>query len=192
MTGPLILPYRNIVPRIHPSAFIAPNAVVIGDVEIGAHANIWFNVVIRGDDAPIRIAAGANIQDGTVMHVTHDVPSGGEHIPTVIGDDVAIGHMALLHGCTLEPGAFVGMKACVMDKAVVQSGAMVAAGAVVTPRKVVKAGQLWAGTPARYFRALKPEEIEYMRWVPKHYRRLAEEYKNAPSNLANSNLTSGQ
>lgn len=176
MTGPLILPYRNLLPRIHPSAFIAPNAVVIGDVEIGAHANIWFNVVIRGDDAPIRIAAGANIQDGTVVHVTHDVPSGGEHIPTIIGEDVAIGHMALLHGCTLEPGAFVGMKACVMDKAVVQSGAMVAAGAVVTPRKVVKAGELWAGTPARYTRALKPEEIEYMRWVPGHYRRLAEEW----------------
>lgn len=182
MTGPLILPYRNLLPRIHPSAFIAPNAVVIGDVEIGAHANIWFNVVIRGDDAPIRIAAGANIQDGTVVHVTHDVPQGdmsqgGEHIPTIIGEDVAIGHMALLHGCTLEAGAFVGMKACVMDKAVVQSGAMVAAGAVVTPRKVVKSGELWAGTPARYSRALKPEEVEYMRWVPGHYRRLAEEYR---------------
>lgn len=141
MTGPLILPYRDILPRIHPSAFIAPNAVVIGNVEIGAHANIWFNVVIRGDDAPIRIGAGANIQDGTVVHVTHDVPQGdisqgGEHIPCLIGDDVAIGHLALLHGCTLEPGAFVGMKACVMDKAVVQSGAMVAAGAVVTPRKI--------------------------------------------------------
>ena len=177
MAGPLILPYRNILPRIHQSAFIAPNAVVIGDVEIGAHANIWFNVVIRVDDAPIRIAAGANIQDGTVVHVTHDVPSGGEHIPTIIGEDVAIGHMALLHGCTLEPGAFVGMKACVMDKAVVKSGAMVAAGAVVTPRKVVKSGELWAGTPARYSRALKPEEIEYMHWVPGHYRRLAQEYK---------------
>lgn len=177
MTGPLILPYRNILPRIHPSAFVAPNAVVIGDVEIGAHANIWFNVVIRGDDAPIRIGAGANIQDGTVVHVTYDVPGGGDHIPTLIGEDVAIGHLALLHGCTLEPGAFVGMKACVMDRAVVQSGAMVAAGAVVTPRKVVQTGELWAGTPACYARPLKPEEVDYMRWVPGHYRRLAEEYR---------------
>ncbi|HWE79132.1 MAG TPA: gamma carbonic anhydrase family protein [Pseudolabrys sp.] len=177
MIGPLILPYRNVLPRIHPSAFIAPNAVVIGDVEIGAYANIWFNVVIRGDDAPIRIGAGANIQDGTVVHVTYDVPGGGEHIPTSIGEGVAIGHMAVLHGCTLEPGAFVGMKACVMDRAVVESGAMVAAGALVTPRKVVKSGELWAGTPARFSRALKPEEVEYMRWVPGHYQRLAEEYK---------------
>ena len=177
MTGPLILPYRNVLPRIHPSAFIAPTAVVIGDVEIGKGANIWFNVVIRGDDAPIRIGAGANIQDGTVVHVTYDVPGRGEHIPTLIGEGVAIGHMALLHGCTLEAGAFVGMKACVMDRAVVQSCAMVAAGALVAPRKVVKTGELWAGTPARYSRELKPEEIDYMRWVPEHYRRLAEEYK---------------
>jgi carbonic anhydrase/acetyltransferase-like protein (isoleucine patch superfamily) len=178
MTGPLILPYRDVLPRIHPTAFVAPGAVVIGDVEIGAHANIWFNVVIRGDDAPIRIGAGANIQDGTVVHVTYDgFVAGGEHIATIIGEDVAIGHMALLHGCTLEPGAFVGMKACVMDRAVVEAGAMVAAGAVVTPRKVVKAGELWSGTPARYSRALKPEELDYMRWVPAHYRRLAEEYR---------------
>jgi len=170
----MILPYRNVVPRIHPTAFVAPGVVVIGDVEIGAHANIWFNVVLRGDDAPIRVGPGANIQDGTVVHVILDQ---GEHIPCIIGEGVAIGHMALLHGCTLEPGVFVGMKACVMDRAVVESGAMVAAGAVVTPRKVVRAGELWAGTPARYSRALKPEELDYMRWVPGHYRRLAEEYK---------------
>jgi carbonic anhydrase/acetyltransferase-like protein (isoleucine patch superfamily) len=178
MAGPLILPYRNILPRIDPTAWIAPNAVVIGDVEIGPHVNIWFNVVIRGDDAPIRIGAGANIQDGTVIHVTYDVPGSGEHIPTIIGEDVVIAHMVLLHGCTLQPGAFIGMKACVMDRAVVEDGAMVAAGvAVVTPRKVVKAGELWAGAPARFSRALKPEEIDYMRWVPGHYRRLAEEYR---------------
>ena len=172
--GPVILPYRNILPRIHPSAFIAPGAIVIGDVEIGPRANIWFNCVIRGDDAPIRIGAGANIQDGTIVHVTFEK---GEHIECVIGDDAAIGHMALLHACRLEPGAFVGMKACVMDRAVVESGAMVAAGAVVTPRKRVKSGELWAGTPARFTRLLKPEEQEYMRWVTTHYRELAEEYR---------------
>jgi carbonic anhydrase/acetyltransferase-like protein (isoleucine patch superfamily) len=178
MTSPLILPHRNVLPRIHPTAFVAPGAVVIGDVEIGAHANIWFNVVLRGDDAPIRIGAGANVQDGTVVHVSYDgFVEGGERVPTIIGEDVAIGHMALLHGCTLEPGAFVGMKSCVMDRAIVQSGAMVAAGAVVTPRKLVKSGELWSGTPARFSRALKPEELDYMRWVPSHYRRLAEEYR---------------
>ena len=182
MTGPVILPYRNILPRIHPTAFVAPTATVIGDVEIGAHANIWFNVVIRGDDAPIRIGAGANIQDGTVVHVSYDgfasdADGGGERVPTIIGEDVAIGHMALLHGCRLEPGAFVGMRATVMDRAVVESGAMVAAGALVAPRKRVKSGELWSGTPARFSRHLKAEEQNYMRWVPRHYRELAEEYK---------------
>jgi gamma-carbonic anhydrase len=177
--APLILPYRNILPRIDPTAFVAPNAVVIGDVEIGAYANIWFNCVIRGDDAAIRIGAGANIQDGTVVHVTcEEFPGGsGEHVECVIGEGVAIGHMALLHGYRLEPGAFVGMKACVMDRAVVEGGAMVAAGAVVTPRKHVPAGELWAGTPARFARAIKPEELAYMRWVGEHYSALAEEYK---------------
>ncbi|HZK92519.1 MAG TPA: gamma carbonic anhydrase family protein [Stellaceae bacterium] len=125
MAAPLVLPYRNILPRIHPTAFVAPGACIIGDVEIGAHANIWFNVVIRGDDAPIRIGAGANIQDGTVVHVGYDVSvPGGERIPTLIGEGVAVGHMALLHGCRLEPGAFVGMKALVMDRVTVEGGAM--------------------------------------------------------------------
>jgi gamma-carbonic anhydrase len=178
--APLILPYRNILPRIDPTAFVAPNAVVIGDVEIGPYANIWFNCVIRGDDAAIRIGAGANIQDGTVVHVTcEEFPGGvGERVECVIGEGVAIGHMALLHACRLEPGAFVGMKACVMDRAVVEGGAMVAAGAVVTPRKRVPAGELWAGTPARFSRAIKPEELAYMRWVGEHYRALAEEYRS--------------
>jgi gamma-carbonic anhydrase len=174
MDGPIILPYRNILPRIDPRAFIAPGVVITGDVEIGAYANIWFNCVIRGDDAPIRIGAGANIQDGTIVHVSLE---GDERIPCEIGEDCAIGHMALLHGCRLEPGAFVGMKACVMDRAIVESGAMVAAGAVVTPRKLVKAGELWSGTPARLLRPVKAEEREYMRWVAAHYRELAEEYR---------------
>ena len=176
--APLILAYRNILPRIDPTAFVAPGAIIIGDVEIGAYANIWFNCVIRGDDSAIRIGAGANIQDGTVIHTTFEEVGGAEeHIDCVIGDGVAVGHMALLHACHIEAGALIGMKACVMDRAVVEAGAMVAAGAVVTPRKRVRSGELWAGTPARVARALKPEEAEYMRWVTTHYRALAEEYK---------------
>ncbi|HTZ34859.1 MAG TPA: gamma carbonic anhydrase family protein [Stellaceae bacterium] len=177
MTGPLILPHRNIRPRIHPTAWIAPGASIVGDVEIGAHANIWFNVVIRGDDAPIRIGAGANIQDGTIIHVTYEGFAGGDRVPTIVGENAVVAHMVLLHGCTIEPDGFVGMKACVMDRAVVEGGAMVAAGALVTPRKRVKAGELWSGAPARLQRPLKPDEIDYMRWVPGHYRSLAAEYR---------------
>jgi len=176
--APLILAYRNILPRIDPTAFVAPSAIVIGDVEIGPYANIWFNCVIRGDDAAIRIGAGVNIQDGTVVHCT--VEGEGEraqHIDCVIGDGVSVGHMALLHACRIGAGALIGMKACVMDGAVVEAGAMVAAGAVVTPRKRIGSGELWAGTPARLTRPLKPEEADYMRWVQHHYRALAEEYK---------------
>jgi carbonic anhydrase/acetyltransferase-like protein (isoleucine patch superfamily) len=136
MNGPVILPYRNILPRIDPSAFIAPGVVITGDVEIGPCANIWFGCVIRGDDAPVRIGARANIQDGCVLHVTFDQI---ERIPCLVGDDVAVGHMALLHGCTLEAGAFVGMKATVMDRAVVESGAMVAA---ARPGAAAQAGQI--------------------------------------------------
>jgi carbonic anhydrase/acetyltransferase-like protein (isoleucine patch superfamily) len=171
---PLILPFQGKLPRIDPTAFLAPGVVVIGDVEIGPYANLWFNVVVRGDDGPIHIGAGANIQDGTIVHVSLD---GDEIVPTWIGDEVAIGHMALLHACRLEDRAFVGMKACVMDRAVVEGGAMVAAGAVLTPRKRVSAGQLWAGAPARFSRDIKPEERAYMRWVQQHYLRRAEEYK---------------
>jgi gamma-carbonic anhydrase len=173
---PLILPFDGKWPRIDPSAFLAPGVVVIGEVEIGAGANLWFNVVARGDDGPIHIGAGANIQDGTIIHVSLD---GEEVVPTWIGDEVAVGHMALLHACRLEDRAFVGMKACVLDRAVVETGAMVAAGAVVTPRKRVAAGQLWAGAPARPMRPLKPEERAYMRWVQQHYLRRAEAYRQA-------------
>ena len=174
--GPLIMPFRGVWPRIDPTAFLATGVVVTGDVEIGPYANLWFNVVVRGDDGPIHIGAGANIQDGTVVHVTLD-PVDGEVVPTWIGDEVVIGHMALLHACRLEDRAFVGMKACVMDRAIAESGGMVAAGAVVTPRKRIGAGELWAGAPARRARAIKPEEAEYMRGVQRHYLRRAAEYR---------------
>ena len=118
-------------------------ATVIGDVEIGAETNIWFGCLVRGDMNIIRIGKRVNIQDLTVVHVD------SQKYGTFIGDDVTIGHSAVIHACTLQDRCFVGMQACVMDGAVVETGAMVAAGALVPPGKTVKAGQLWAGTPAR-------------------------------------------
>ena len=171
MSG-VILPFRNRLPRIAADAFVLGNAVVIGDVEIESGANIWFGCVLRGDIAPIRVGRNANIQDGTVVHVSSKLKDG-----TRIGADVTIGHMALVHACTLEDGAFVGMKACVMDGAVVEGGAWVAAGAVVTPGKRVPKGQLWAGTPARYLRDVTPEEALYIERLPQQYARLADEYR---------------
>jgi gamma-carbonic anhydrase len=172
VSGGIILPFRNTLPRVAPEAWVAQTAVVIGDTEIDAHANVWFGCVLRGDIAPIRVGAYANIQDGTVVHVSSKLKEG-----TRIGANVTIGHMALIHACTLEDASFVGMKACVMDGVVVESGAWVAAGAVVTPGKRVPKGQLWAGTPARYLRDVTPEEALYIERLPQQYARLATEYR---------------
>ncbi len=169
----LILPHHGITPTIAETAFVAPNATVIGDTEIGPDSGIWFNVVVRGDVNVIRIGARTNVQDGTVIHVT----GGGD--PTLIGDDVTIGHAAVLHACTLQDRAFVGMQACVMDGAVVESDAMIAAGALVTPGKRVPSGQLWAGSPARCMRDLTEAEIAGIRASADRYARFAAEYRAA-------------
>jgi carbonic anhydrase/acetyltransferase-like protein (isoleucine patch superfamily) len=173
----LIKPYDGITPSIAPDAFIAETAVVIGDVEIGAGSSIWYGCVLRGDSNSIKIGARTNIQDGTIIHVNHE-REGAAGTRTTIGSDVTVGHMALLHACTLEDGSFVGMKACVMDGAVVESGAMVAAGALVTPGKRVKKGELWAGSPAKLMRPLREKEIAYFTYSAQHYADLAASYRS--------------
>ena len=172
MTGGVLLPFRNHAPAIAPDAFVAANATLIGQVEIGARANSWFGCVLRGDLASIHVGALTNVQDGTVVHVS-SVANGA----TWIGERVTIGHMALIHACRLEDRCFVGMKACVMDGAVVETGAWIAAGAVVTPGKRVKSGELWAGTPARLLRAVTAEEARYIETLPERYAELAEQYR---------------
>jgi carbonic anhydrase/acetyltransferase-like protein (isoleucine patch superfamily) len=168
---PIILPYQGIMPTIHPDAFIAPGAVVVGDVHIGKESNVWFGCVIRGDVNTIRIGERTNIQDGTVIHVTSKTG------PTKIGSGITIGHSVLLHACTLEDGCFVGMHATVMDGAVVETGGMVAAGALVTYNKRIATGQLWAGNPAKYFRDLKQEEQEFIPISAQNYVTLAKAYR---------------
>lgn len=168
---PIILPYRGIWPNIHETAFVAPGAVVIGDVEIGAESNVWFGCVIRGDVNFIRIGARTNIQDGTVVHVTREIG------PTVIGSGITIGHKAVLHACVLEDGCFVGMGAMAMDFATVKSGGMLAAGALLTPRKTVNSGELWSGSPAKLMRPLRQEEADFIPVSAENYVKLAAEYK---------------
>jgi gamma-carbonic anhydrase len=165
-----LMPFKNIMPRIGPKVFIAEGVPIVGDVEIGEESSIWFNCVLRGDVNNIKIGRRTNIQDGTVIHVS----SSGQG--TYIGDDVTVGHMAMLHACTIEDGAFVGMMACVMDGALIEKGAMVAAGALVTPGKRVPSGQLWGGSPARFMRELTEEEKKYLPWSAQHYVNLAREY----------------
>lgn len=167
----LILPYNNKFPKIAADAFIAPNAVIIGDVEIGSKSSVWYGVVIRGDVHHVRIGNSTNIQDGTVIHVSR------YEGPTIIGNGVTIGHQALLHACTLEDYSFVGMAAQVIDQVRVERHAMVAAGSLIPPRKIVKSGQLWAGVPARLLRELKQEEIDYIKTSELNYIKLAEEHR---------------
>jgi|SRR5579863_2141801 len=171
MSG-IIRPFRDVRPRIAADAWIAETAVLIGAVEVAPRANIWFGAVLRGDIAPIFVGANTNIQDGTVVHVSRRLPEG-----TRIGANVTIGHMCLIHACTLEDGCFIGMKACVMDGAVVETGAWVAAGAVVTPGKGVKSGELWAGTPAKLMRPVSADEKRYMAALPAAYAKLADEHQ---------------
>ena len=173
---PLIRPHNGIAPKIAADAFIAETAVVIGDVEVGPGSSIWYGCVLRGDSNSIKIGARTNIQDGTVIHVNHD-REGAVGTRTTIGNDITVGHMALLHACTLEDGAFVGMKACVMDGVVVEGGAMVAAGALVTPGKRVKKGELWAGSPAKLMRPLTEREIAYFTYSSQHYAELGASYR---------------
>lgn len=172
LPGALVLPWNGVWPRIAGGVFLAPGAVVIGDVEIGADSSIWFGCVLRGDVNTIRIGARSNVQDGTIVHVASD-GSG-----TIIGDDVTIGHRVILHACTVESASLVGMGATVLDDAVVERGSMVAAGAVVSPGKRVAGGTLWAGCPAVQKRALSPREQQGFLDSAHHYVHLADGYRN--------------
>jgi carbonic anhydrase/acetyltransferase-like protein (isoleucine patch superfamily) len=146
-------------PRIHSSAFIAPGSRIIGDVEIGADVSIWYNCVIRADVNRIVIGARTNIQDGSVIHCDSPKPARPDGYPTIIGEDVLIGHLAMVHGCTLQDGAFVGLGSIVMDGCVIESEGMLAAGAMLTAGKRIAARQLWMGRPAKFMRELDEEAL---------------------------------
>lgn len=163
-------------PKIDSSAFIAETAVVIGDVTMGAESSIWYNVVARGDVNFIRIGARSNIQDLSMLHVTHKKHADDPGAPLIIGDDVTVGHSVTLHGCTIENGAFIGMQAMVMDKAVVGEGALVGARALVTEGTVIPPHTLWVGAPARYKRDLTPDEIAWLQRSAGNYVRYSREY----------------
>lgn len=168
-----VLPFEGKLPALCDGVFIAPGAKVIGDVKIGEDSGIWYGCILRGDVNEIRVGKRVNIQDGTVVHVA------AKGQGTYIGDDVSIGHMALIHACTIESGAFIGMKAVVMDGAVVESGAMVAAGALVTPGKRVKSGELWTGSPAAFKRPIGDKERQMMDWTFRQYADLAKRHASS-------------
>jgi carbonic anhydrase/acetyltransferase-like protein (isoleucine patch superfamily) len=170
-------PYRGILPTLGARVYVDPAASVIGDVVLGDDVSVWPGTVIRGDVNFIRIGARTNLQDGTMVHVSHDGPHaklGG--FATVIGADVTIGHKAIVHACRIADAVLIGMGAVVLDGAVVEKHGFIGAGALVSPGKVVGSGELWLGNPAKKVRMLSDAEIEALYYSAGHYVRLKDEY----------------
>jgi carbonic anhydrase/acetyltransferase-like protein (isoleucine patch superfamily) len=168
--GAIILPFKSAWPAIDDSAFIAPGAVVIGNVTIGVEASVWFNTTIRGDIAPISIGNRSNVQDGTLVHVNEDAP-------VVIGDDVTVGHTAIVHGCMVEHGVLVGMGAIIMSYSTVGAGAVIAAGALIPERVTVVPGAVMVGVPARERDRLDDAQAEHLAAIPGRYVGVSRTYK---------------
>lgn len=174
---PALRPFNNIMPSLGERVFVDPACTVIGDVVIGDDSSVWPGTVIRGDVNHIRIGARSNIQDGTIIHVSHDGPNGRPvGYPTLIGDDVTIGHGAIIHACTIGDACLIGMGATVLDGAVVENNGFVGAGAVIPPGKTVGSGELWLGNPAKCVRRLSAQEIEQLYYSAAHYVRLKDMY----------------
>jgi len=167
-----VLPFAGTWPRIHADAWIAPGVTVVGDVEVGAGSSLWFGTVARGDVHSIRIGARSNLQDLCVVHVTRGLFS------TFIGDEVTVGHRAVVHGCRIGDGALIGIGAIVLDGAEVGEEALVGAGSVVTPGARIPAGALALGTPARVVRDLSATERAEQRGRALHYVALARAHRD--------------
>jgi carbonic anhydrase/acetyltransferase-like protein (isoleucine patch superfamily) len=171
--GPFALRYGGFSPEIASDAFIAPSAQLIGNVRIGSQSSIWYGCILRGDVNHIYVGNRSNLQDGTIVHVTPDTA------PVRIGSDVLVGHAALIHGCELQDGSFVGMRATVLNNAVVESGALIAAGALVTEGTLVKSNEMWAGVPARKLGLVPPALADIMRAAVRQYVQLAKNHAAA-------------
>jgi carbonic anhydrase/acetyltransferase-like protein (isoleucine patch superfamily) len=173
-----IASYRDRTPRLGRDVYIHPSATVIGDVELGDEASVWPQVVIRGDVNRIRIGARSNVQDGSILHVSHRRASDPEGAPLLMGRDVSVGHGVILHGCTVGDECLVGMGCLVMDKAVLEPRVLLGAGSLVPEGRVLKSGWLYLGRPARAVRELAAEEMDYFAYLAANYVRLAAEYRS--------------
>jgi carbonic anhydrase/acetyltransferase-like protein (isoleucine patch superfamily) len=171
--------FESHTPNIAEDAWIDELAVVIGDVSIASHSSIWPMCVVRGDVHHIEIGQRSNIQDGSILHVSHDsqyLPGGR---PLIIGDGVTVGHQVMLHGCEIADGCLVGMSSTILDGAVLEAETMIGAGSLVPQGKRLEGGYLWLGRPVRRIRRLSEEEVEIMAYTADHYVRLVQRYRNA-------------
>ena len=167
----MVLEHKGITPQLDASVFLAPTACVIGDVHIGEKSSLWFNVVVRGDVNFIRIGSRTNIQDGSVIHVTKDTH------PTLVGDDVSVGHSVTLHGCTVHDKCLIGIGAIVLDGAVIGASSLIAAGSVVAPGTQVPPQSLVMGSPGRVKRVLTENECRNIHSIAERYLQYQEDYR---------------
>jgi len=169
--------FEGILPDLHATVYVDEQALVSGDVKVGADSSIWPMSVVRGDVNSIEIGERTNIQDGSVLHVTHDSEFAEGGMPLRIGDDVTVGHKVVLHACTIEDRCLIGMGAIVLDGAVVRSGSIVGAGALVPPNKDLQGGYLYVGSPVRQVRELTGKEKQFLKYSAEHYVRLKDRHQ---------------
>jgi carbonic anhydrase/acetyltransferase-like protein (isoleucine patch superfamily) len=169
--------FEGHTPVVDATAWLDPSSLVIGDVQIGPGSSLWPGVVARGDINRIRIGRDTNIQDGCVLHNSHDGPFMPGGSPLLIGDRVTVGHRAILHGCEVADDCLIGMGCIVMDRVIVESGVMIGAGSLVPPGKVLESGFLYTGSPARQSRALSEGERDYFAYSAAHYVKLAQRHR---------------
>ena len=169
MTESSVRSYQDKTPKIDSSVFIDPSAVVIGDVEIGSDSSIWPLTVIRGDMHRIRIGSRTSIQDGSVLHITHAGPFNPDGYPLEIGNEVTVGHKALLHGCTIGNSVLIGMGAIVMDGAIIEDEVVLAAGSLVSPGKILESGYVYRGSPAKKVRPITEKEKSFFSYSANNY-----------------------
>ncbi len=173
-----IRPYKNIWPELMHGAYVDSSAQIIGNVVLGVDSSVWPMVVIRGDVNKVRIGNRSNIQDGSVIHESRPSNSNPDGHPTLVGEDVTVGHKVVLHGCTIGNRVLVGIGAIVLDGAVIEDDVIIGAGAMVTPGKRLESGFLYTGSPARKSRPLRKEELAYLRIVANNYVELKNDYSS--------------
>lgn len=169
-------PFNGLHPQLALGAWVHPRATVIGEVKLGEKASVWPGAVIRGDVNHIHIGAGTNVQDNSVLHVSHKTAGDPVGSPLIIGARVTIGHAVILHACTIEDECLIGMGSIILDRAVVKKHVLLGAGSLVPEGKVLESGHLYLGRPAKSVRTLTPEEIAYFNYSAEHYIRLMEAY----------------
>lgn len=171
-----IRPYRDMSPVMDESVYVDPMAVVIGDVKLGPDSSLWPFATLRGDVNHIHVGARTSIQDGSVCHVSHKNATLPDGWPLIIGDDVTVGHKAVLHGCTIGNRVLVGIGAVILDGAVIQDDVVIGAGTLVPPGKVLESGYLYLGSPCKQARPLRQDELDHLPYSAQHYVRLKNEY----------------